>query len=192
MDKLYDLLYNQLELKFVGIGFGLVLIGAHLAALFQRERLTPLLKKFPRNDIAGYVLLGICGVWSWFLMDTMDLGEFYTMERVVKIVIPIGFVLVVTYVKEFLAVRSLGVLMMLVPAPFLNAAFLEAPVTRLFIPFLCYIWIIVGMFWVGMPYLLRDWIDWFTEKDQPKRWLYGCAGGAAYGGLMLLCALLFY
>ncbi|MFT5466130.1 MAG: hypothetical protein ACI8UO_001228 [Verrucomicrobiales bacterium] len=192
MDKLYDLLYNHPDLKIVGIVLGIFLIGVHLAALFLRAPLTPLLRQFPRHNIAGIVILAICGVWAWFLMSTMDLGEFYTMEKVVKIVIPVGFILVVTYVKEFLAVRSLGTLMLLIPSPFLAAAFLEAPLTRLLIPIICFVWIIVGMFWIGMPYLLRDWITWITKDDQPKRWLFSCAGGAAYGALMLLCAVLYY
>ena len=37
-----------------------------------------------------------------------------------------------------------------------------------FLPVLAYAWIIAGMFFVGMPYLLRDWITWLTQK--PSRW----------------------
>lgn len=191
MEALYNNLYVELQLKTAGIVFGVVLILAHVAALFQREKLTSFLKKFPRDRVSGIVLLAICSVWSFFLIDNMHLGEFYTMERFVKFIIPIGFFLVMSYVSEFLSVRSLGVLAMLLPAPFLNAAFLEAPFTRLLIPILCYVWIIVGMFWVGMPYLLRDWIDWITEEGT-DRWKKGCIGGASYGAIVLLCAIIFY
>lgn len=188
---LHAQIYQDLPLKTAGIIFGAGLLAAHLAALVLKNKLIPLLREFPRDRTSGFVLLAICGAWSFFLISTMDLGEFYTIEKLVKFAIPVGFFLVAYYVGEFLAVRALGVLMMLVAAPFLNAAFLEPPISRLLIPAMCFVWIIVGMFWIGMPYLLRDWIGWITSEGT-KRWQIGCEIGAAYGLLTLVCALLFY
>jgi hypothetical protein len=63
-------------------------------------------------------------------------------------------------------------------------------VTRLLLPFLAYAWIIVGMFFVGMPYLMRDWIDWVLAK--PIRWTLAVWSGVAYGALMLILAITTY
>jgi hypothetical protein len=41
-----------------------------------------------------------------------------------------------------------------------------------------------------MPYLLRDWITWLTDK--PARWRTALLAGAAYGVAMLVAALLWY
>ena len=78
--------------------------------------------------------------------------------------------------------------LMLMAGPVLQAAYLEEPFTRLLLPIIAYVWIIVGMFWVGMPFLMRDWIDWLISKEHPKRWTYACGIGVGYGLLMILCA----
>ena len=37
--------------------------------------------------------------------------------------------------------------------------------TRLLLVLLAYVWIINGLFWVGMPWLMRDQIAWLTRQD---------------------------
>ncbi|MEZ5328982.1 MAG: hypothetical protein R3F19_28385 [Verrucomicrobiales bacterium] len=39
------------------------------------------------------------------------------------------------------------------------------PITRLLLPLLAYAWIIIGLFWVGMPYVLRDQIAWVSASS---------------------------
>jgi hypothetical protein len=63
-------------------------------------------------------------------------------------------------------------------------------VSRLLLPILAYVWVIVGMFLVGMPFLLRDWIGWLTAN--PLRWSFAAWSGVVYGALMLVAALLWY
>ena len=43
------------------------------------------------------------------------------------------------------------------------------------------------MFWVGMPYLMRDQINWVLAKD--KRYQIGAIAGAVYGLVVLVCAV---
>ena len=91
------------------------------------------------------------------------------------------------FVREFLAVRALGALMLLVSGPVLTAAFLQPPASRLLIPILAYVWIIAGMFFVGMPFLMRDWVNWITNTM--ARWKLAVISGIAYGAIMLVVAL---
>ena len=120
----------------------------------------------------------------------MDLGEFFNLERPVQMVLIAGFFGVAIYVQEFLAVRAIGFFLILAACPVLNAAFLEPPVTRLLLVALAYVWIVKGMFWVGMPYLMRDQLAWATAE--PNRWKALTLAGVAYGALVLVCALAFY
>jgi len=189
-EDLYRLIYEQLSLKTVGILLGLALIGGHAYAYFQGEKLKKWLVKVPRNRNLGIAILIVCTAWSWILITYMDLGEFYTLRKGIQVLLPVLCFLVVYFVDEFLAVRALGVLLMLMAGPILTSAFLKEPFTRLLIPILAYVWILVGMFWVGMPYLMRDWIDWVVAKS--VRWERACYIGAGYGALMLLCALIAY
>ena len=92
--------------------------------------------------------------------------------------------------KEFVAVRALGFLMILAAAPILESAFLKEPQTRLLIVAFAYVIAVKGMFWVGMPYLMRDQIKWVLAED--KRYRLGMIAGVAYGVAVLVCAIAFW
>lgn len=189
---LYDYLYHQNEqggipLKGTGIVLGLFLLALHLVAFLKTESVQSFLKQFPRNYKWGVILLSIDFAWAMLLMSYMDMGEFYTLRSKFLLVLPISFVLVLFFVKEFLAVRALGALMLLVSGPVLTAAFLQPPASRILVPILAYAWIIAGMFFVGMPFVMRDWVNWVTNTA--GRWKLAALGGVAYGILMLVVAV---
>src|SRR5947208_627143 len=79
-------------------------------------------RRFPRSRIAGIVLLTICLAWTFWLLATIQMGEFSSFRRPLLIALPIGYVLVLRFVDEFLAVRALGILCLLAAEPLLGAA----------------------------------------------------------------------
>ena len=74
------------------------------------------------------------------------------------------FFLVVTFVDEFLAVRALGILFLLGAEPLLDAAFFQNETSRLLVTVFAYLLIVAGLFWVTMPYVFRDQLNWSTEE----------------------------
>lgn len=193
--EFHDYLYHLeptggLPLKATGIALGLALLGSHLWALRKSKEVQAFLKAFPRSYRWGAILLTIDFIWGMMCLANMDMGEFFFLRKWFLTAVPLGFVLVLIYVKEFLAVRALGSLMLLVAGPVLAAAFLQPPVTRLLLPILAYAWIIAGMFFVGMPYLMRDGITWLLAK--PSRWNLAVWSGIAYGALLLVLAVTTY
>ena len=196
MQSLYDWIFHQnadgsgLSLKTMGLILGTFLLVEHLWAWFKTDQAMEIAKKFPRSRAWGIVLLAICLVWSLFLAAHMDMGEFFTYRRWLLILLPVTFVLVVSFVPEFLAVRALGTLLLLAASPVLYAAFLQPQTSRLLLPILAYAWIIGGMFFVGMPFLLRDGINWLTQSR--GRFKFAALAGAAYGALILIFALVDY
>jgi hypothetical protein len=177
-------------MKTVGMVLGVALLLAHRWAIIRADSVMAAVKRFPRHRTAGVVLLALCMAWCWLLVSCMDMGEFYTWRRWLMMLVPLTFFLVVTYVQEFLAVRALGSLMLLATSPVLHAAFLHPQTSRLLLPILAYVWAIAGMFLVGLPYLLRDWIDWLTKRE--GRWKVAAIGGAAYGAVLFLAAVVDY
>ena len=188
--SLYEFFYHGLTLKMVGLVIGAALLIGHVFAFLKFESVKAWLIKLPRNETIGIGILAIAFAFTLLVWSEMDLGEFFNIERPVQIVLIVGFFLVAHYVKEFLAVRAIGFLLILAAGPVLAACFLQPPVTRLFLVALAYAWIIKGMFWVGMPYLMRDQIAWVTADA--KRWKLLTLAGAAYGALVLVCAIAFY
>jgi len=192
---LYDYLYHQsptggIPLKGTGIVVALALIVAHGWALKNSAKTQAFLKSFPRTYKWGVILLSIDFLWGVFALSNMDMGEFFHMRNTFIMIVAGGFVAVLIYVKEFLAVRALGSLMLLDAGPVLTAAFLQPQTSRLLLPILAYAWIIVGMYFIGMPFLMRDWINWLLAK--PQRWNLMVYSGIAYGVVLLAAAILFY
>jgi hypothetical protein len=192
---LHDYLYHLaptggLPMKPVGICLGLALLIAHLWALKNADKTKAFLRAFPRNYSWGCLLLTIDFVWAMLVLANMDMGEFFFLRKWFLSLVPIGYLLVMIFVKEFLSVRALGSLMLLVAGPVLASAFLQPQMTRLLLPILAYAWIISGMFFVGMPYLMRDGITWLLAKE--SRWNLAVFSGIAYGAALLLLAVLTY
>jgi hypothetical protein len=198
MDPMHP--YERLSLFTVGLILGVALIAVHVFMLARPQLAQGFLKSFPRNAVLGQMLLGLGLAWFWLLVApasmgtlgalAMDLGEFNNAKPLLRILIPITMVLVVISVRDFLAVRALGVLGLLAAAPLLESAFLKDPVTRLLVPIYAYGLLTASLFWVGMPYLFRDAVDWVTAES--KRWNAMVLGGLAYGVAIVICALAFW
>jgi hypothetical protein len=104
--------------------------------------------------------------------------------------LPIGFFLALRFADEFLAVRALGIFFLLGAEPLLNAAFLRTEPSRLLVTAFAYILIITGLFWVSMPYLLRDQISWSARSRGRWRLTHGLA--LLYGAAILACTFTRY
>jgi len=188
--SIYDWLYRDLSLRAAGLIVGALLLAAHAYAFFNYRSLQTTLREAPRNKTLGTALLAIALVWALLLVSSMDMGEFWRVRRVALVLLPVVFGLMLAYVDEFLTARALGVLMLLAACPILDAAFLEAPRTRLLLPLVAYGWIVLGMFWVGLPYLFRDHVAWATATE--ARWKKLALSGLGYGALIVVCALAFW
>jgi hypothetical protein len=198
MDPMHP--YEHLSLFTVGILLAVWLIGCHALMLAKPEMVQGFLKKFPRNLVLGQVLLGIGLAWFWLLIApdgmgmisalAMDLGEFNGAKPVLRILVPVSLFLVATSVRDFLAVRALGVVGLMVASPLLESAFLEDPGSRLLVPIYAYALLTASMFWVGMPYLFRDAVEWATAAK--ARWTMLSLAGLGYGIATLICALAFW
>lgn len=198
MDPMHP--YEHLSLFTVGLVLAVWLIGVHTLMLAKPAMTRDFLKKFPRNQMLGQILLGIGLAWFWLLIApdnkgiisalAMDLGEFNGAKRILQILVPVTMFLVATSVRDFLAVRALGVCGLMVASPLLESAFLKDPSSRLLMPLFAYVLLTASMFCVGMPYLFRDAVTWVTASN--KRWNLFSLAGLGYGVATLVFALAFW
>jgi hypothetical protein len=198
MDPMHP--YEHLSLFTVGLILSVWLIGSHALMLAKPALVQGFLQKFPRDQTLGQILLGIGFAWFWLLIApdglgklsalAMDLGEFNGAKPILRILVPVSMVLVIISVRDFLAVRALGVVGLMAASPLLEAAFLKDPSSRLLVPVFAYALLTASLFWVGMPYLFRDAITWVTA-DQ-KRWTIVSFAGLGYGVATLVCACAFW
>ena len=144
--------------------------------------------RFPRARTIGVVLLTTDLVWMFWLLMTMEMGEFSTFRTPLLFALPIAYGLTLRFVNEFLAVRALGMLALLAAEPLLDAAFFRYEPTRLLVTVFAYIIVVLGLIWVTMPYMLRDQILWLTRTS--TRWIALQASAIIYGLAVLAVAFL--
>src|SRR5437879_9797506 len=180
----------DLSLQAGGFITGIVLILLSVPGLVKPGPVQNWLKRFPRSGIAGVVLLTLTLVWSFWLLATMEMGEFSSFRRPLMVVLPIGYVLVLRFVAEFLAVRALGILALLAAEPLLEAAFFRYETSRLVLTVLAYILIVLGLIWVTLPYKLRDQINWFSKST--AHWRSINAISFVYGLALIALAFISY
>ena len=192
--------YEKIPLSTAGYVLAAWLIGLHLWMLLKPVDSKEFFQKLPRNRYLGSWFMGIGMAWFWLLIAPdglgifsklqMDLGDFNRAKVYLRILVPIAAAGMIMHVKEFLAVRGLGLLALMAAAPLLYAAYLEPPTSRLLIPIFTYIRSFKGLFWVGMPYTMRDAITWATKNDARYKLL--SLGGLGSGVAVLVCAVLWW
>ena len=180
----------KFSLQLMGVVAGIFLVLLGLVGLLRPKSVRDFAQSFPRSRLAGILLLTLAFAWSLWLLATMEMGEFSGFRKPLLIALPIGYLLVMRFVEEFLSVRALGILCLLAAEPLIDAAFFRYESSRLLVTVLAYLLVIVGLIWVTMPYLLRDQVNWSMRSDGRWRLLNGLALG--YGALILIFAIAQY
>jgi hypothetical protein len=180
----------HLSLQTAGFIAGVFLLLVSLPGLFKPDAARGFAQRLPRSRTAGIAILAIDAIWSFWILATMEMGEFSSFRRPLLFILPVGFILVLVFVDEFLAVRALGIFFLLAAEPLLDAAFFRNETSRLLVTVFAYLLIVAGLFWVTMPYLLRDQINWSART--PARWRLTHALALLYGAAILACAVMRY
>lgn len=141
------------------LGFAVFLV--HAWCFFDYDRAVIWCRQFPRSETWGALLLVVATTWAAWLAGTMNLME-YTRFRPLFVLAAVALgISSWLYVREFVAVRALGVLFLLGANVLLDACFLREDALRLIVVAYAYVMVGMGMILVGAPYVLRDVIGWY-------------------------------
>ena len=167
-------------------GLFLVLLGALFFWNGAQVRATA--KALPRSQWGSWLFFGLGAVW--FLWRISRLGEsdliFFQTPQKVMIGFGVLAVLAFIYAPDFLAVRGLCVLMLLVAEPLLYAAYMEwTHPQRLVMVTAVYLGLALALYFAAARYRLRDFFEWAFGRPSRARLVgailltYGLATSAA-------------
>ncbi len=142
------------------------------------------MRKFPRSLPWGYalMLLGTV-VFVWFVKNE-PISDFEPLKPYLYtlfIAVGIGSCL---FIKDFLAVRGLAVVILLLAKVMVDTARWHDSSLRLVITIWAYTFVVLGILWTISPYRMRDMIFWSTETEGRTRSL--SAARMAFGLFVLL------
>ncbi len=179
------LIYN-VSLKTVALVLGGIGLPLHLVMLWKPAQTISWLRNRLRDVQTGTALLVAGGVWACALTATMDLGEMSPLRWPLTCLWAVGTVAVAIFLKEFIFVRAMGLLLILGANVLLDAAFMHPSPWRYVISVTAYLWAIKGMVYFATPHLMRDGLTWANAT--PERFKYLTYAGILYSLLLLLLA----
>ncbi|MCA1809791.1 MAG: hypothetical protein ABR497_05415 [Kiritimatiellia bacterium] len=172
-----------------------VLTGLILGTIFLPLVLLPQpvmrgLRAFPRSLWAGRILATIAMFWiTWIVMHAGInwVEDHHTLSWLLALA---GWLLIILFMDELLAVRALGGILLIAPLPILDAAFMNDGAARLVMTVLAYIMVLQGIALVWSPYLFRQVVERHLTSSGRCR-LVGAAG-VLLALLLVLLGLLIY
>jgi hypothetical protein len=168
---------------------GLFLIALGTLLLLNSPVMISTLKVLPRSPAGTLVFFG--GGMLWFLVRVANMGDADRIVGSSNVPWVLGFaalgVLSIKYVPDFLAVRGLSVLTLLIATLLLDVAYMEYDhPQRLFLVTMVFAAIVAALYLAAVPYRLRDFFQWLFAAPARAR-AFGL-GLLAYGLLLSVVA----
>ncbi|HYT58644.1 MAG TPA: hypothetical protein VEL06_00635 [Haliangiales bacterium] len=167
----------------LGLGFGL----PQVYGLMNPVKFRQAVRKFPRSETIGYVLMLLGTVWFLWNLNQENISDFAAYKKLMLIGFGAVGVAACIYVRDFLAVRGLAIVFLLLAKLMVDTARWEDTEWRLVIVTWGYLLVIAGMWFTISPWRLRDLLNWGTATE--KRIRVGCGLRLAFGLFVLTLGL---
>jgi hypothetical protein len=161
----------NLSLSNLAIALGAAYAAPQIYGLTNPKGYAEWLRKFPRNIPLGVVL--VLGGTAWFLYylsleSIADFAAFKPHMMVIFAAIGLG---TCVFVHDFLAVRGLAVLLMLLAKLMLDTGrpYLSESHWVLVNQVWAYVFVVAGIWFTVSPWRLREWIAWNTANENRIR-----------------------
>lgn len=167
------------------MGAFLVSVGALL--LWNGQPVAAQAKGFLRARTPTIILFGAGALWFLYNISKLGAADFGNIKHWLLILfggVALGSFFVV---RDFLAVRGAAILILLSSWNLLDAAYMEAPTSRLFLVTFVYLLIVLALYLGTLPFKLRDFFNWLFANNSRPKILGSCL--VAYGLLLTGVAL---
>lgn len=162
-----------MKLSVLSILLGLIFALPHIYGVLQPARFGAMMRKFPRYTPMGYVLMLLATVWFLKNLSMESVSDFVSFKPALFGLFGLVGIGACLFVRDFLPVRGLAVLFLLLAKLMVDSARWVDTEWRLVIVTWAYVWVIAGMWFTISPWRLRDLIDWGTANEQRIRLLSG-------------------
>lgn len=149
----------------LGLAYGL----PQIAGLLHPERFAEALRRFPRSALWGNILMPLGTLWFLWDLNRYPIADFANFKPLLFIGFSIiGFGACV-FVRDFLAVRGLAVVVLLLAHHVLSAIQWLDTSWRLVVTAWAYVAVVLAVWITISPWRLRDYIAWVNATPRRVR-----------------------
>ncbi len=118
-----------------------------------------------RSNLFTWLTFGTGCLWFLYLITQLGESDFGEYKRLLFVIFTITSIGAFFYTPDFLSVRGLAILTLLIARKFLDAAYLQMPQTRLLLVSIVYFYIVGALYFGTFPFQFRDALNWFFKSS---------------------------
>lgn len=173
-----------MKLSTLSILLGSLVALVNLCGVLKPAQFGAALRKFPRNTSVGTVLTLLGAGWFVWNLSQESISDFENLKPYLfALFIAVGLGTCI-FVRDFLAVRGMAVVMLLLAKTMVDTARWVESDWRLVIVSWAYLMVLAGIWFTISPWRLRDIINWKTANENRTRFL--SAVRCAFGVFVLI------
>ena len=147
-----------------------VLIALGIPFVAFSEKTGKAIKAFPRHRVTGVVTMLIGGGWFLWKISRLGQSDFGDYKNLLLLLFLATLFGSIYYVRDFLAVRGVAIIILLSANTGLKAAFgLYDTPARLVLVTILYIFIVLAIWYGIMPFKMRDTVSWLYKSPVRAR-----------------------
>jgi len=160
-----------MKLSLLSILLGLGMGVPQVYGLARPAQLAAHARKFPRNLAAGVVLMLLGTAWFVWNVNIEPIADFSSFKPYMMVGFTVVGVLSCVFVQDFLAVRGLAVVFLLLGKLMVDTGrphLGDSPFVEV-IQVWAYVLIVAGIYFTITPWKLRDLVNWATATESRTR-----------------------
>ncbi len=177
----------QIKLSTLATGLGLLFALLNIQGFLKPAAFATAARRFPRHIGIGWVLTLTATAAFLYYLSLETVAEFAAMKPFLFLLFAGVGLGTCIFVQDFLAVRGLAALLLILAKLITDNARMVETDWRLVMVTWAYVWVFFGMWLTISPWRLRDMITWATESEQRTRLLSGLR--VAFGIFVLVLGL---
>ncbi len=127
------------------------------------------LKAFPRSRLWGYALMALATGWFLYYLSLETVSDFAAYKPMMYVGFSLLGVLSCIFLTDFLAVRGLAVVLMLLAKLIVDTAHLAVTPWKLILVVWAYVMVVAGIWFTISPWRCRDMIEWGAATETRLR-----------------------
>lgn len=159
----------KLSLSVLSIALGGLMAIPQIYGLANPSRFAASARAFPRNEVAGRVLVAVATIWFLFNLRQETISDFAAYKPYMYAGFAFLGVASCFVLRDFLAVRGLALVFLLIAKLMVDTARWHPSGWRIVIALWAYLLVIAGMWFTVSPWRLRDLIGWMTASESRVR-----------------------